>query len=340
MIIEINKLLTIFLITIFFYLINNKFFKLNPEKKEIHQKFSNDIFVLPVGGYTIILFIIFFNFFFNYLELISFVLIFFMGLLSDYKLFNSPKKRLFFQTLVILFFIFYSEIEILSTRIDFFDYLLKNNYVNLLFTAFCILILINGSNFIDGLNSLVIGYYSIILIVLLNSSLNLYFDKNLLVNFLFVLLILFIFNFFNKIFLGDNGSYLLGFLFSVYLINIHMINFHMSPYFIILLLWYPCMENLFSIIRKKVSKIKPYSPDNKHFHHLLFQYILNIFKKKNKILANNLTSLMINFYNLIIFFIALQAVNETKIQLLLIFSNIVVYIFLYVLLINFKKNRV
>ena len=87
MIIEINKLLTIFLITIFFYLINNKFFKLNPEKKEIHQKFSNDIFVLPVGGYTIILFIIFFNFFFNYLELISFVLIFFMGLLSDYKFF-------------------------------------------------------------------------------------------------------------------------------------------------------------------------------------------------------------------------------------------------------------
>lgn len=338
MIIEINKLFIIFTITILFYILNKKLFKLNLKKIETHQKYSNNIIALPIGGFVILLFVLFFNFFFNYLELFFLLSIFVVGLLSDYKLFNSPKKRLITQTLIILIFLTFSEIEILSTRIEFFDDLLKNDHMNIIFTAFCILILINGTNFIDGLNNLVIGYYSIILIVLLNSNLNLYVEKSLLLNFLLILGVLFFFNFINKIFLGDNGSYLLGFLFSILLINIQTINFNMSPYFIILLLWYPCIENLFSIIRKKINNIKPISPDNEHFHHLIFFFILNKFKIKNKLIANNLSSTIINFYHLLIFCIALQQVSKTNFQLFLIFFNIITYILLYLLLINFKKK--
>ena len=261
-----------------------------------------------------------------------------VGILSDYKIFNSPKKRLITQTFLIIFYLFYSEVEIVSTRIDFFDSLISNIYVNLFFTTFCILILINGTNFIDGLNGLVIGYYLIILIILLNSNFNLNVANDVLINFLLILIILLFFNFFNIIFLGDNGSYLLGFLFSIYLINLQANNLNISPYFIILLLWYPCIENLFSILRKTITKVKAINPDNEHLHHLLFLYILNIFKIKNKLIANNLSSIIINFYNLPIFFIGLQKNNSTGFLLSLIFINIIVYILLYIFLIRFKKK--
>ena len=54
-----------------------------------------------------------------------------------------------------------------------------------------------------------------------------------------------------------------------------MIKFHqnysnISPYYIILLLWYPCFENLFSIIRKFGLNRSPIYPDNNHFHQLTF----------------------------------------------------------------------
>ena len=40
---------------------------------------------------------------------------------------------------------------------------LSNDIFRLLFTVFCILIVINGSNFIDGMNTLCVGYYLIII---------------------------------------------------------------------------------------------------------------------------------------------------------------------------------
>ena len=37
--------------------------------------------------------------------------------------------------------------------------LLSNDYFNIFFTVFCLAILLNGSNFLDGLNGLISGYY-------------------------------------------------------------------------------------------------------------------------------------------------------------------------------------
>ena len=58
-----------------------------------------------------------------------------------------------------------------------------------LFLAFfCLMILINGSNFIDGLNGLLLGYCLIILFILAKLDLLnfLQFEKNLLFIFIFV----------------------------------------------------------------------------------------------------------------------------------------------------------
>ena len=207
--------------------------------------------------------------------------------------------------------------------------------INIIFTTFCVLIVINGSNFIDGLNGLVIGYYLIILTILFNSDLNidLYFESNMLINFAVVLTILLVANFFNKVFLGDNGSYLIGFLFSIYLIRIHQINTGISPYFIILLLWYPCFEILFSIVRKINFNRSPLRPDNKHLHQVLFIFIKKITKRK-KLDPNTISANIINLYNLIILYLGSLDIYNSQYQIFLILVNLIFYVFTYLRIVN------
>ena len=111
----------------------------------------------------------------------------------------------------------------------------------------------NGSNFIDGLNTLSLGYYLLISIVLyyLISYQNINLKYISIEYLIFLLACGFILNVKNQIYLGDSGSYLLGFSFAVFLIDIYNSNQNVSPFFIVLLLWYPCYENLFSIIERE-----------------------------------------------------------------------------------------
>ena len=110
-----------------------------------------------------------------------------------------------------------------------------------------------------------------------------------------------ILNFCNQLFIGDNGAYSLSFLVGCLLIKIYNLNNFISPYFIILLLWYPCFENLFSIIRKIIYKKNPLKPDNAHIHHYFFKFLKNKLNL-NKLWANNLSSFIINSFNLVILY--------------------------------------
>ena len=243
---------------------------------ELHQKFTSTKAIPLIGGsYLFILFsyILFeieiFNLFY------PLILIFILGLLGDQKKIVSPKKRLLFQFLILIFLANGLELEILNTRIGFVDNLINNKYINLLFVVFCLLILINGSNFIDGLNGLLIGYYLAISIILIKIGYFdfLKFDLELNIIFFISLISIFIFNIFNKLYLGDNGVYVLSLFFGFLLINYHQNFPYISPYFIILLFWYPCFENLFSIIRKFKIKRSPINPDTNHLHQLLFYFL-------------------------------------------------------------------
>ena len=124
-----------------------------------HQKLTlNNSIPLSGGVYLII---IFFVLFYSQIGILFFFIfsIFLIGLLSDIKIINSAKLRITLQFIVISSVIILFDLKILSTRIDLFDKLLETNFINYLFVSFCILIIVNGSNFIDGLNTLVIGYY-------------------------------------------------------------------------------------------------------------------------------------------------------------------------------------
>tara|TARA_B110000093_G_C12872751_1_gene368429 strand:+ start:88 stop:690 length:603 start_codon:yes stop_codon:yes gene_type:complete len=200
---------------------------------------------------------------------------------------------------------------------------------------------VNGTNFIDGLNGLVLGYFISILIIVYNLKLleNLNVTQFEILYFIELLFFLLLFNFFNKLYIGDGGSYLLGFGFGIYLITIYESNAHMSPFFIVLLLWYPCFENLFSIIRKYRLNLSPLNSDNKHFHQLLFYFIKKKFNL-SALTSNNLGSIFINTFNILVLSIGAIDIFNTQLQILIIFFNITVYIFIYLRLFDFrfKKN--
>ena len=328
---------------IIIYLVN-KFIELNkllPSLSgEKHQLFVEKINV-PLSGGVIMLVIFFiitdFNFDFFY---IFFILIFFIGFFSDLKIIKSPRLRFLLQLLLIFLFIIYYDLQILNLRIFFIDIFLQNKIFSYFFVMFCILIIVNGTNFIDGLNGLVLGYFFVVLMAVYNLDLlaNVGILKIQTEYFLIFFIYLILFNLFNKLYIGDGGSYFLGFIFGVLSILIYRYNVNISPLFIVLLLWYPCFENLFSIIRKYKFNLSPLASDNKHFHQLLYYF----FKKKaslSNLTSNNLSSLSINLFNFLAISIGSIDIYNTQLQIAIVLFNVTIYIILYSKLFNFRFKK-
>ena len=303
-----------------------------------HQIFTNDKNIPLIGGIALIIPALLVNPN-NYFLNLFLILIFSIGFFSDTKVLISPKLRFLFQLIIIIFSIYILKLEISSSRLIFFDNLLESSSFNLLFTAFCLLILINGSNFMDGLNSLLVTYMSIVIYTLikLNFIPEIINYQNNLNYFLLFLIILMLLNFKNLLMLGDAGAYMLSFFTGYLIIKSHNFNMYVSPYFFITLIWYPCFENLFSIIRKLSLSYSPLTPDNNHLHQLFFN-LVNTKIFKNKIVSNNLSSAIINSFNFIILYIAAINPYNTIYQIKLISFSIACYILAFFLLKN-KINK-
>jgi UDP-N-acetylmuramyl pentapeptide phosphotransferase/UDP-N-acetylglucosamine-1-phosphate transferase len=313
------------------------------KKNLIHKSFISKKTVPLSGGFLIIASLIFVKSNLSYINFFFF-LIFFLGILSDLLVLKSPLKKFLFQVLIIFVFIYSKDFYILSTKVYFIDFLIENKIFAILFTCFCILVLINGSNFIDGVNTLASGYFILVILSIL------YLGKNDLINYnfdnfyylLLPLLVFFIFNLYSKIYFGDAGTFLVSFVLAYYLIDLSNNNLvqpkFISPMFILFLLWYPGFENLFSLLRKILKKKNPTHPDNLHLHHLFYTFLKK--KIKKNICINSLTGILINFYNLLIFFIGVQFYYSAKYLTFILILNIFIYIFFYFYLLKFKIDNV
>ena len=333
--------MTFFYIYLFFIVFGSFFLKkrglfLN-YSGDNHQSFSNERNIPLSGGIFLFFPVIFF-----YLDNLIFVFflstIFLIGYFSDRKMLVSPNIRILIQTTLILLFVIIADLKILTSRIELFDIMLSNQIFAYLFSSFCLLILINGSNFIDGLNGLLIGYSLIVLYTLINLGL---ISDQIISNqysyyILLVLLMLLVLNISNILMSGDSGAYLIGFLLGFIIINSHISNPSISPYFYISLIWYPCFENLFSILRKLNKKSSPLNPDNKHLHQLVFFFI----KKKissSILISNNLSSLIIIFFNFLLIHVCSLNPLSTLYQIKLIICSVILYTASYFLLNKFFK---
>ena len=331
--------LNIFLFFITNLILNKYKLFLDDVESSPHKNFVSKKKIPYSGGLIFILSIIFFGYYKSYFNILIIFSLFLIGLLSDTNKLSSVSKRFLLQILIIIFFIFVNNSFIPEIKIIFFDNLLnKYKIISYIFTSFCLLILLNGSNFIDGVNIQCSGYYFAIICALLllpKSLFNLDLYNQLLIIFAFLLVFIF-FNFFDQCYLGDSGSYLVSFLVGTLLIKVINEN-PISPYFIALLLWYPAFENLFSIIRRLVFNKKSIdNADNQHLHHLLYRS----FKNKSNLFKKNITGVMINLYNFIIFLIGINYLYDSYVQVILILISIIFYSLTYKILKNNLSNEI
>ena len=335
-----NNYYLFFIFLIFFYFLNIFLIKnkilLDKIDSSQHKKFLVSEAVPLSGGILIFITIIFLIKDLSYLNKILLSAVFILGLLSDLQRLKSPTIRLFLQFFVVFIILVFNENYISQTRLFYLDYLIENFFIiKFVFTLFCLLILMNGTNFIDGVNGLSSGYFIIILLSILfvSSKLNLNLDENLIILFNFLIIFL-IFNLFSRSFMGDGGSYLLSIYFGLYLISFFN-NYQnlISPYYVCLLLWYPAFENLFSILRRRFVKqgFTTYA-DTEHLHHFLFK-ILNKNIKNIKV-CNSLSGLIINSVNFLFIFIGSHYPYNTKILSMLIILLICIYLLFYFILKN------
>ncbi len=329
-------IIPLLIVSINFILNKNNFLQsLTGDKHQLFVEKNN----VPLSG-GVILFIFSIVFFIHKIDFFYFLIIFLIGILSDIKILKSAKVRFLLQGITIFFLVVNFDLYVSDIRVPLINYLLEHTIFSYIFFTFCLLIVTNGTNFIDGLNGLVINYYLLILILIFNmevitETMNI---RVLILSYIILLIYLLLFNLLNKLYLGDSGSYLLGVSIGSLLIFIYKEITFISPFFVVLLLWYPCFENLFSIIRKKRFNLSPLNADNKHLHHLLFYYI-NSNYNFTKIFSNNVSSVLINLVNLIFFVIGVNYVNNSLIQIILIFSLILIYISTYLFLFKFRYKK-
>ena len=304
-----------------------------------HQTYIQQNKIPLSGGFVLLTFFLINHNEQNIILNLYIFLFFLIGLIGDLNLFKSVMIRFLIQVLLITLFVISLNITVNDLRVGFLNEILSNFYFNIFFISFCFLVLLNGSNFIDGCNGLAIGYYLIIYVLLfyLNKNQVIVAEMNLFLSLIFCLLILLVFNLSNKLFLGDNGIYILSIITGYILIEIVNLNKYISPYYIMNLLWYPAFEILFSMLRKIRSNFSPMKPDTNHLHQLLFFYYKRKFSFSQTI-NNSLVGVTINLYNLILIFIFSIYPENSKFQLILVSINIMNYLIIYKLLFNFKKK--
>ena len=308
------------------------------------QSFHN-VSIPRIGGlifYIIFVCVIFFftkRFYYDLFFLAS--VCFFIGFADDMKLINSPSLRLFLLFLFINLIIYYFGIETPKFQILGLDEIIsKNNLLRISLLSICFLFIINGSNFIDGYNGLLLIQFVIILIILAIINFN-YFNFELLLLsclFLSISVSLLLFNFPRaKLFLGDSGSYLIGGVSSYLLIKTSIsTKLIIPPFFYACIIYYIFFEVVFSFFRKLIiEKKNPLHPDSKHLHMLLFKF-LN--KKSNNDAANYKTSLSLNLIYILSITPLIFFFENLFLLKMYFFCLLALYTFIYYLLRYLNSN--
>ena len=259
--------------------------------------------------------------------------------MSDIKVAKSPKLRFLIQFILLAIYLHFNSHLIIDTRIDILNELMNNNIFRIFFASFFFLVLINGYNFIDGVNNLSSLNFLIVIffLCLLSNDLKLEF-YNSKIELLIISLVVFVFfNFFGKNYLGDGAVYGLSFLIGYMALNLSLLEDKISPYFIANLLWYPAFENFFSIIRRSFYKRKNYLPDNYHLHQMIYKYLKDKNFIKKSFLLSSVSGILINSYLFIISLVAYNFYSHSDTQITLLFINMFLYIFVYRSLIGYSK---
>ena len=225
-------------------------------------------------------------------------------------------------------------------ELPFLSMFFENKIFSIVFYTLCLVGLMNGSNFIDGMNGL-LGFYflgailaCLYLCFLLGQT-----DQALPLVLLGLGIAGFlIFNFpFGKIFLGDAGAYFISFFLGLWVLNFFSNNTHISSWNAILLFFYPSMELIYSFVRKICSHKSPFRPDARHLHMKLCHFLIS--KTKNKLIANNLATIYLSIFWLIPLLTIPFVYDKSYAVITIVIIFVILYIFLNFYLDLLLKNK-
>jgi UDP-N-acetylmuramyl pentapeptide phosphotransferase/UDP-N-acetylglucosamine-1-phosphate transferase len=145
-------------------------------------------------------------------------------------------------------------------------------------TAFAVGGIANAINIIDGFNGLASGYALIVLAAIAFVA-NCAGDSLIFATSITLAGAILGFLVWNwpggKIFLGDGGAYLVGFILAEISVLLVVRNPEVSPWLPLLLLIYPIFETFYSVYRRKFqNNLSPGQPDNQHLHQLIHDRLI------------------------------------------------------------------
>jgi len=185
----------------------------------------------------------------------------------------SPKVKFLFIILAIVLLFVKNNLGIFSLG-NWFGVELKLPYfIAMIFTIFAVVGFTNALNLIDGLDGLAGGVSFVIFSTFFYFGI-IYKDLFILNISLFMITAIVAFLFFNwhpaKIFLGDSGSLVLGFVISI--LSIELIKY-VSITTVLFLGAIPLFDTILVMTRRIQNKKSPFYPDKTHIHHRFYKMV-------------------------------------------------------------------
>lgn len=207
---------------------------------------------------------------------ISILPIFLIGIVEDLSKRIPPIIRLIAAFISATIVIMSFDISLTSIGWDWFDnYIFTNTIFAVGFSIFMVGGVAHSTNIIDGLNGLLLIYSILVLLIFLviATQLNDVFIISIILGLLGSVVGLLLLNFPTaKIFTGDAGAYMVGFLLAAISLMLVNRNPQVSAWMPLLLMIYPVFETLFSMYRKKIlNRASVFKPDAYHLHLMLLE---------------------------------------------------------------------
>jgi len=223
---------------------------------------------------------------------------------------------------------------------EFFGLIPAYPEITWLFVAFVIVGVTNAYNIVDGANGLCAGLglaalFPLAWVLFELANYNLWGFGLIYISAIFGF---FLINFLSgRIFLGDGGAYLIGFLcVSFSLIATGPKTNNISPWFAILVNAYPITETIFSIIRRCVVRVSPFQPDSYHMHTLCFNLLQRrlSYKAISPSIINSLSAIPILVSSVVVSFLALVYRKDSQYCVALL----TLYVFAYLTAYSFLRK--
>jgi UDP-N-acetylmuramyl pentapeptide phosphotransferase/UDP-N-acetylglucosamine-1-phosphate transferase len=228
------------------------------------------------------------------------------------------------------------------SRVDVwgFDWLLKYTLISVVFTSFAVGGVANAINIIDGFNGLA---STMATLAFVGFALIAWSVEDTTLASVAIILAFCVWGFFwvnwpfGKLFLGDGGSYFVGFALAWVAVLLIERNPSVSPFAALLICIHPVSEVLLSIFRRKLKKMNPSHPDRLHFHSIVKQrYVRRWFGKLSFELRNSITGVFVGFMTLTAILIATLVHQNSRLSFLAAFGLATGYVSIYARMVKFQ----